>query len=540
MHADPQERPARPAPRLLRARVLLWSVAGLVGAGLVRAPTQLAPTRNLDGARRRAETVLAAMLETGRITPAEAQAARAAPAAPRVPPDPPQGPGYFADWAEAEARRLAGGLPIDLAARTTLNPALQDLAERVVAAHLDRAGPRARAGQAALVAMAHDGAVLALVGGRDYAASQFNRATQARRQPGSLFKLFVYAAALEAGASPDSTVVDQPVRIGPWEPRNFTEGHIGATTLRLAFAHSINTVAVQLSEAVGRERVIAMARRLGLRSAVPPVPSLALGSAEATLLELTGSFAAVAAGRRVEPHGLRELRTRERTLWRHTDPLAEAPPPLAPAHRQAMLDLLLSVVWEGTATAARLDRPVAGKTGTTQEHRDAWFIGFTADLVVGVWVGNDDNTPMHNVIGGELPATIWRDLVGQAYRRNLLAPPGTAAAPPALLRPAGPRGAPEVLDTATLRLAGQVVRLSGVLGLDGEHAQDMAAFLAGREVACEPDAAMPGFHRCRTGERDLAEVVLSNGGGRATADAQPGLFRAEQVARSEGRGIWGR
>jgi membrane peptidoglycan carboxypeptidase len=385
--------------------------------------------------------------------------------------------------------------------------------------------------------------VLALVGARDYAASQFNRATQARRQAGSLFKLFVYAAALEAGASPDSTVVDQPVRIAGWEPRNFTEGHVGATTLRLAFAHSINTVAVQLSEAVGRERVIAMARRLGLRSAVPPVPSLALGSAEATLLELTGSFAAVAAGRRVEPYGLRELRTRDRTLWRHTDPLAGAPPPLAPAQRQAMLDLLLAVVREGTATAAQLDRPVAGKTGTTQEHRDAWFIGFTADIVVGVWVGNDDNAPMHNVIGGELPATIWRDLVGQAYRQKLLAPPGTAEAPPplpAVALPAGLRGAPEVLDTATLRLGGQVVRLSGVLGLDGEHAEDMAAFLAGREVACEPDAAMPGFHRCRAGERDLAEVVLSNGGGRAAADAQPALWRAEQVARSEGRGIWGR
>jgi 1A family penicillin-binding protein len=513
-------------------------------AGLVRAPTQLAPTRNLDGARRRAETVLAAMVETGRITASEAEAARAAPATPKVPPEPPQGPGYFADWAEAEARRLAGGLPIDLAAGTTLNPALQDLAERVVAAQLERAGPRARAGQAALVAMAHDGAVLALVGGRDYGASQFNRATQARRQPGSLFKLFVYAAALEAGMAPDSTVVDQPVRLGGWEPRNFSEGHVGATTLRLAFAHSINTVAVQLSEAVGRARVIEMARRLGLRSAVPPVPSLALGSAEATLLELTGSFATVAAGRRVEPYGLRELRTRERTLWRFTDPLAHAPPPLSPAVRQGMLDLLLSVVREGTGAAARLDRPVAGKTGTTQEHRDAWFIGFTADLVVGVWVGNDDNTPMHNVIGGELPATIWREVVDQAYRRRLLAPQGTAVAQPAplpaVVRPTALRGAPEVLDTATLRLGGQVVRLAGVLGLDGEHAEDMAAFLAGREVACEPDPATPGFHRCRAGERDLAEVVLSNGGGRAAADAQPGHWRAEQQARSEGRGIWGR
>jgi membrane peptidoglycan carboxypeptidase len=209
-----------------------------------------------------------------------------------------------------------------------------------------------------------------------------------------------------------------------------------------------------------------------------------------------------------------------------------------------MLDLLLSVVREGTGAAARLDRPVAGKTGTTQEHRDAWFIGFTADLVVGVWVGNDDNTPMHNVIGGELPATIWREVVDQAYRRRLLAPQGTAVAQPAplpaVVRPTALRGAPEVLDTATLRLGGQVVRLAGVLGLDGEHAEDMAAFLAGREVACEPDPATPGFHRCRAGERDLAEVVLSNGGGRAAADAQPGHWRAEQQARSEGRGIWGR
>jgi membrane peptidoglycan carboxypeptidase len=514
-------------------------------AGLIRAPSQLAPTRNPDGARRRAELVLAAMVETGAATAEAAAAARAAPTILRAPPEMTAGRGWFADWAEGEARRMLGPVPLDLAARTTLDPGLQDLAERVVAGWLEREGARANVGQAALVAMSLDGAVLAAVGGRDYATSQFNRITQARRQPGSLFKLFVYGAALEAGFGPDAPVTDQPIRIGNWEPQNFGGRHRGRTTVREAFAHSINTVAVQLSEGVGRDRVTEMARRLGLRSELPSVPSIALGSAEATLLELTGAFASVAAGRRVEPHVIRAVRARDRALFTRAEGGAEAGAALSPALRQGLVELLLSAVRDGTGRAARLDRPVAGKTGTTQDYRDAWFIGFTADVVVGVWVGNDDNSPTNGVTGGELPARIWRDFVARptgcgarASRRRRRPPPRPR---PVRCRRRCPalRGPAVVLDTATLLVAEQEVRLAGVIGFAGEHAHEMALYLAGREVTCEV-AEQPGFHRCRSGERDLAQVVVFNGGGRAAADADVALRRAEERARAARRGIWAR
>ncbi len=522
-------------------------------AGLIRAPSQLAPTRNPEGARRRAELVLAAMVETGRATERDAAAARADPARLRAPPEMAPGRGYFADWAEGEARRSLGPVPVDLTARTTLDPELQDVAERVVAAWLDREGARVNASQAALVAMTHDGAVLAAVGGRDYTTSQFNRITQARRQPGSLFKLFVYGAAFEAGFTPDSRATDQPVRIGTWEPQNFGGSYRGPVTLREAFSQSINTVAVQLFEHLGRERVAETARRLGLRSELPPVPSIALGSAEATLLELTGAFASVASGRRVEPHVVRAIRARDRALYTRPEAPAEAQPPLSPVAQQHLLDVLLSAVRDGTGRAARMDRPVAGKTGTTQEHRDAWFIGLNADVVVGVWVGNDDNTPMNGVTGGELPARIWHDFVAEADRLKSINPPQAASAPVARAGAATPSpaaalppprppvaGRAAVVDTGTLRIAGQVVRLAGVVGFAGEHAREMALYLAGREVVCETVPAQPGFHRCRAGERDLSEVVVFNGGGRAAADAEPTLRQAEERARAAGRGMWAR
>jgi membrane peptidoglycan carboxypeptidase len=449
-------------------------------------------------------------------------------------------------------------VPVDLVARTTLDPALQDVAERIVGASLDREGSRANVSQAALVAMTHDGAVLAAVGGRDYGSSQFSRVTQARRQAGSLFKLFVYAAALEAGWRPDSPVVDQPVRIGSWEPQNYGGGHRGTTTLREAFAQSINTVAVQLSESVGRERVVDVARRLGIRSELPLVPSIALGSTEVTLIEVTAAFASAVGNTRVEPYVVSAVRARDRALYARAEPpsgvaRSQAASVLSSTAQQDLMDLLLAVVREGTGRTARLQRPVAGKTGTTQEHRDAWFVGITADVVVGVWVGNDDNTPMNGVTGGELPARVWRDFVSEADRlkaaaaqaatpppgdaRARVAPPGpppVAAAPPARALLRGPA---VVMDTATLRIGRQVVRLAGLVGRGGGAAREMALYLAGREVVCEP-AADAGYHRCRTGERDLSEVVLSNGGGRATTDADPALREAEAAARTAGRGIW--
>jgi 1A family penicillin-binding protein len=511
-------------------------------AGLVRAPSALAPTRNLDGARRRADLVLSVVGETGRATPEELAAARAMPPTLRTPPEMQPGRGYVADWVEGEARRLVGPIPIDLAVRSTLDPALQDLAEKAVARWLDREGERQKAGQAALLAISHDGAVLAAVGGRDYATSQFNRITQARRQPGSLFKLFTYAAALEAGMRPDSMVVDRPVQIGNWAPGNSSGGFRGAMTLRQAFSGSVNTVAVQLFQSVGRERVLEMARRMGLRSEMPDVPSIALGSGEATLLEMVTAFASIPGNRTVEPYVVRGVRARDRTLYARPEGPMGGAQVMSPAAQQGMLDLLLSVVRDGTGRAARLDRPVAGKTGTTQDNRDAWFIGMTADVVVGVWVGNDDNSPMQGVSGGGLPARIWHDFVDEADRvKTAEAPlpaeaPATTAEAPRQVAPL--RGPARVVDTATLRIGDRAVQLAGVIGQGGDYARDMESFIGGRDVICEP--VSDGAHRCSVAGRDLAEVVLSNGGGQAAPEASPVLRRREAAARAAGLGIWGR
>jgi 1A family penicillin-binding protein len=511
-------------------------------AGLVRAPSALAPTRNLDGARRRADLVLSVVGETGRATPEELAAARAMPLALRTPPEMQPGRGYVADWVEGAARRLVGPIPIDLAVRSTLDPALQDLAEKAVARWLDREGERQKAGQAALLAISHDGAVLAAVGGRDYATSQFNRITQARRQPGSLFKLFTYAAALEAGMRPDSMVVDRPVQIGNWAPGNSSGGFRGAMTLRQAFSGSVNTVAVQLFQSVGRERVLEMARRMGLRSEMPDVPSIALGSGEATLLEMVTAFASIPGNRTVEPYVVRGVRARDRTLYARPEGPMGGAQVMSPAAQQGMLDLLLSVVRDGTGRAARLDRPVAGKTGTTQDNRDAWFIGMTADVVVGVWVGNDDNSPMQGVSGGGLPARIWHDFVDEADRvKTAEAPlpaeaPATTAEAPRQVAPL--RGPARVVDTATLRIGDRAVQLAGVIGQGGDYARDMEYFIGGRDVICEP--VSDGAHRCSVAGRDLAEVVLSNGGGQAAPEASPVLRRREAAARAAGLGIWGR
>ncbi|MDB5370013.1 MAG: penicillin-binding protein family [Roseomonas sp.] len=504
-------------------------------AGLLRAPSALAPTTNLEGARARAMLVLSVMEETGLATPEAVATARATPIVLQAPPEPLPGRGYFADWADGEARRLVGPMPLDLSVRTTLDPALQDLAERVIAGHLGREGEKAHAGQAALLALAPDGAVLAAVGGRDYATSQFSRITQARRQPGSLFKLFVYAAAMEAGFRPDQVMQDAPITIGDWSPGNSNGRFRGPVTLRDAFAHSINTVAVRLQEAVGRDKVAAMAQRLGLSAEIPLNPSMALGTTEATLAEMVAAFGTVGYGTRVEPYLVQEVRARDRALY--TRPVATAAATVPAAVQQGMLDMMMAAVQNGTGRAARIDRPVAGKTGTTQDSRDAWFIGVTADAVVGVWVGNDDNSPMANVSGGGLPARIWHDFMAEADRLRTAAAPSAvpAAAAPAVAEQL--RGVPTVVDTATLQIGGQVVRLTGVVGVPGGFVGPMTQWIAGREATCE--AQDTATWRCTIGGRDLSELVLSNGGGRATTDAPPELRRAERAARTVRLGVWG-
>jgi membrane peptidoglycan carboxypeptidase len=399
-----------------------------------------------------------------------------------------------------------------------------------------------------------------MVGGRDYEASQFNRATQAKRQAGSLFKLFVYLTAMQRGYTPQSVVVDKPTQIGEWEPQNYSGGFRGSMTLRNAFVHSINTIAAQLGEEVGIPAVIDTAKRMGVQSTLPAVPSLALGSAEVTLLEMTRAFGAVAAGvQTIEPYSVRSIAgNSQQALYTKPGVGTEVTGQLG-ASRAMMIDLLQGVVNEGTGKAARIPNvPVAGKTGTTQEYRDAWFIGFTPDIIVGVWVGNDDNTPMNKVVGGDLPANIWHDFVGRALpvvskissqlaRRNTdilnpvsAASPSTPAASVAVVTSsdAGARGAADVLDMATLAIRGRKIQLEGILGDDDRRAvRVLARFLRRRDVICEPSGA-PDRYRCNVDGQNLSEVILRNGGARATPDASAELLAAEDEARSARLGIW--
>ena len=400
-------------------------------AGLIKAPSEYNPIRNLEAARQRAAQVLDAMVETGAIDAKTAADAKAAPAEVKAAAEFAPATSWFADWiAKNEFPKVAGADTRSMKVRTTLVPELQQVAERVVAEALK--GPR-RGGpsQAALVAMRPDGAVVAMVGGRDYDQSQFNRAADARRQPGSAFKLFVYYAALRSGYSPSDVIDASPIRIKRWEPENFGGRRYGKMRLEQAFAHSVNTAAVRLATQVGLDKVVAAARDLGIDAPLSAVPSLALGTSELTLVDLTGAFASVRAGRRVDPFGIIAFGPENeglRTLG--------APTGGNLSHREELMALLRRVVTSGTGRGADTGGFVAGKTGTSQDYRDAWFIGFNETLVVGVWVGNDDHSPMRGVTGGSVPAQIWRRFVEAAGAVALARPhiaaeqmPASAAAP---------------------------------------------------------------------------------------------------------------
>jgi penicillin-binding protein 1A len=286
--------------------------------------------------------------------------------------------------------------------------------------------------QGALVAIATDGAVRALVGGRNYGASQFNRATQALRQPGSAFKPFVYLAGLETGISPSDHFVDGPISIGGWKPHNYTGRYLGSMTAAEALAESINTVAVQVEMRAGPARVAAVAHRLGITSELTTDATLALGTSDVTLLELTTAYAAFATGGvGAWPYGIAEIRDRSgRIVFRRTG--SGPGRVIAPEIAGEMVDMMTGVVSHGTGKSAAFDRPAAGKTGTTQDYRDAWFVGFTADLVAGVWFGNDDNTPMNKITGGTIPAKAWRNFMLAATRETPARPLPTAPAPSGL------------------------------------------------------------------------------------------------------------
>jgi penicillin-binding protein 1A len=433
-------------------------------AGLLKAPSRFSPASNPRLAMERAEVVLQAMLDAGHVSAAEIEAIRNAPPTPRRKPDG-EGWRYYADHVGEQVRAILGPEHGDVVVRTTLDGAVQQAAERRLSAALAGPGAQANAGQGAVVVMGHDGAVRALVGGGDYGESQFNRATAALRQPGSAFKPFLFLAAVEAGMNADTLVDAAPIRIGSWRPENFESGHTGVMTLRDALAHSVNTAAVRLADQVGVERMRDAARRLGIERPLGQDLSLALGTSELTPLELTGAYAALAnGGRAVHPYSVVEIRDPEgRLLYRRE--ASPAGPAASPGAVAEVNRMMMAVMEYGTGKGARLDRMAAGKSGTSQDHRDAWFVGFTGDLVAGVWLGNDDNAPMKRVTGGGLPARVWREVMTDAHQGRPPRPlPAVDAPAPAVARAREPARAIPVVDRFTSfleRLTGGSIQVTG-------------------------------------------------------------------------------
>ncbi|MFN7026358.1 MAG: PBP1A family penicillin-binding protein [Pseudorhizobium sp.] len=388
-------------------------------AGLLKAPSLWNPIANLEGARQRTEVVLNAMAENGKIGIAEAEAAATdfTTVTPTTPA--PRSGSWFADWIGPQASEVAGSSPGSTAVRTTLVPRLQEIAEKVVRQAMAEEGDAAGLAQAALVAMTADGAVVAMVGGRDYRESQFNRATSAMRQPGSTFKLFVYYAALKAGLTLSDQVLDAPLEIDGWSPENARSRYHGWVTLAEAFARSLNPATVALAMSIGLENVIAAAHELGIDAELANTPSLALGTSEVNLLDLTAAYASVSLGKApVEPWGIIDFKASGQATVFRVGQQSQPSVDLSP-YQSDLLGLLQLVVEKGTGRGADPGTFAAGKTGTSQNNRDAWFVGFTKSLVVGVWVGNDDDTPMRGLTGGSLPARIWRD-----FNRQAMAEPG--------------------------------------------------------------------------------------------------------------------
>ncbi|KAF0117660.1 MAG: membrane carboxypeptidase [Rhodospirillaceae bacterium] len=386
-------------------------------AGLPKAPSRYNPATNPEAADGRARQVLAAMVDAQFLEPQQAKTVEGGAMTALLGGMVPTGR-YFSDWILSEVSTLIAPIDRDLTVHTTLDRALQIGVENALETMLATpTAVKAHAGQGAVAVLTHQGAVRALVGGREYGDSQFNRATQGLRQPGSAFKPFVFLAGLESGLAPESVIEDAPLRIGQWRPKNFSGRFEGPVTLSHALAHSINTVAVRVAERAGLSRVTDVGKRLGLPMPAKPDATLALGTSEVTLLNLTAAYATLASGgRKAVPFGITEIRDREgQVLYRR--PRGDGSPVVQPGVAAALIRLMTGVLTEGTGRKASLDRPAAGKTGTTQEFRDAWFVGFTADYVAGVWMGNDDNTPMKKeMTGGNLPALLWREAMLLAHR----------------------------------------------------------------------------------------------------------------------------
>ncbi len=405
------------------ARVVSLAEAAML-AGLLKAPSRFAPTSDLSVARKRAAVVVDLMVEEGYLSHVDAAIAKAEPAQLSAEARTDTGR-YFADWVmEAGPGYLTHLTTEDVRIRTTFDRRAQAAAARAMQRTFDSKVKKGSTAQAAIVVMSPDGAVRAMVGGRSYGASQFNRATQAKRQTGSAFKPIVYAAGFEAGMSPGTVIEDAPLRIKNWEPKNYDGTYAGPVTLNIALARSINTVAVRVSEQAGRQRVESMARRMGMVSNLAPGSAVALGTSEATLLEMTGVYATIAnRGRTAAPYGVDQIYVRgyDEPVMASVEQRAEQV--MDARHAAWLTDMMRQVIERGTGQRARIPGfDMAGKTGTTQGARDAWFIGFSSDFVVGVWMGKDDNAPLIGVTGGGLPAEIWRETMRELHKGRPPAP----------------------------------------------------------------------------------------------------------------------
>jgi penicillin-binding protein 1A len=385
-------------------------------AGLVKSPSRLAPNRNPEGAEQRAQTVLAAMADAKFITDAQAQASIGHPSY-HVKPAGAGTINYVADWIGEVLDDLVGQIDQNIVVETTIDPRLQSVAEAAVIDELAAKSVKFNVTQGALVAMTPDGAVRAMVGGRNYAESQYNRAVTAKRQPGSAFKPFVYLTAVEAGLSPETIRQDAPIDVKGWKPENFGHEYFGSVTLTQALAMSLNTVAVRLGIEVGPKNVVRTAHRLGISSKLDANASIALGTSEVSLVELVGAYAPFAnGGMGVAPHVVTRIRTSEGKLL-YDRPADQFGRVIEPRYVAMMNTMMMETLISGTARKAEIPGwSAAGKTGTSQDFRDAWFIGYTANLVTGVWLGNDDNSPTKKATGGGLPVEVWSRFMRAAHQ----------------------------------------------------------------------------------------------------------------------------
>ncbi|MGL5733290.1 MAG: transglycosylase domain-containing protein [Beijerinckiaceae bacterium] len=458
-------------------------------AGLFKAPSKFAPHINLPSARARANVVLSNMVEAGFLTEGQVLAARRNPATP-VDRKRDATADFYLDWAFEQVRKLAdsGKLGHDrvLTVKTPLDPALQSRADNALENGLRQFGDQYDASQGAIVVMDPDGGVRAITGGRDYGTSQFNRATDALRQPGSSFKPFVYATAMSDPETakkyrPDAIVRDAPVCVGNWCPKNYAGGYAGAMTLTTALAKSYNTIPVWMSldlsprdakgersYRMGRSKIIAMCKQLGLLSDIKDTPSLPIGAADVTVMDMTTGYAVFAnGGKRVYPYAAIEIRNSNGdVIWREDRDAIKQPQVLAPQIVGDLTYMMTKVIEEGTARRAILEGiKAAGKTGTTNAYRDAWFVGYTGNYVAGVWIGNDDNSETNNMTGGTLPAMVWREIMSYAHQgieivplphlsRDTLPPPvltATTASSRTPLRYDGPHR-PQTLSRKSIEL----------------------------------------------------------------------------------------